>query len=686
MSDLTAIFEPRGVVIVGASSNPEKLGHAMAGSLESFRGGVQLVNTRPSPGMHLSVAEAVSASGTGVDLAILCVPAAFTAAAVRESASAGVRAALVCAGGFAEAGGAGIGYAAELDEVVGETGIRLLGPNTSGFFVPRDSLFASFVPGVRDLGPGSVAVVAASGGVNHVLSFQLSASGAGVSLGVGIGAGQDVTAPDILRYLIRHDQTRAVIIHVETVPDGRDLIAAVEELSAVKPVIALVVGRSDVSEFARSHTGALATSWRATRAVLRQAGAVLVADEEGAVAAATALASRRGRPAVRPGVGLITGQAGPGLIIADTLAGAGVELPRLGDSTRAMLATLLPPITFQDNPVDTGRPGETFPQIVNAVADDPAIDVLAVYAITEPVVDLPAAVAAAGLDPATPVLLGVDGPSADLLVARSSADRAGLAILRGPTRLSQGIAAIVEDMRGQAERQADRSGTVPEAPSVDAEGAWDEVRGKALLNSFGIATPPRRHCHDRAAAQQALAELGGPVVVKLVSAEILHKTDVGGVVLGVGSPEAMDDALDALDRAGAESYLVERMVPSGIDLVVGARLDPVFGALVVVGLGGIAAEVLGDVAIRSAPLTVPVAARMVDDLMARELLDGYRGGPTVDRTELGRIVSELGSLVASGVIAEIEINPLRGTAEGLIALDAVVIAGGADQHEKGDTA
>jgi acyl-CoA synthetase (NDP forming) len=170
--DLSALFEPRGVVIVGASVSPGKLGHAMVESLSSYQGGVSLVNARPTPGMFGSISEAAGSSAA-TDLAVMCVPASATASAVRESADAGVRAVLVCAGGFAEAGGAGTGYANELADVVADTGIRLLGPNTSGFFVPHASLFASFVPGVREFTPGSVAVVAASGGINHVLSFGL---------------------------------------------------------------------------------------------------------------------------------------------------------------------------------------------------------------------------------------------------------------------------------------------------------------------------------------------------------------------------------------------------------------------------------------------------------------------------------------------------------------------------------
>ncbi|RWZ59700.1 CoA-binding protein [Labedella populi] len=671
--DLAPLLEPRGVVVVGASGNPEKLGYAMASSLETFPGEVRLVNSRPTAGMHSSIGEA-AAAGAVPDLAVMCVPAMHTASAVRESAEAGVGAALVCAGGFAEAGGVGVDYARDLDTVVAETGIRLLGPNTSGFFVPHASLFASFVPGVRRLGPGSVAVVAASGGVNHVLSFRLESDGAGVSLGVGIGAGQDVSAPDVLHYLVGHETTRAVILHVETVPDGPALVEAVATLAAVKPVIALVVGRNDVSEFARSHTGALATSWRTTRAALRQAGAVLVGDEVQAVAAATALSARRARVSARPGVALITAQAGPGLIIADALSDAN-HLPELGADTKAVLAGLLPPLTFQANPVDTGRPGETFPSVVRTVAADPVTDVLGVYAITEPVVDIVADVLAAGVADDVPVVMGVDGPASDVSSLRRSGRDTGIPVLSGPTQLAQGLAALADDAKSRA---ASREASSP-APVVPlwvasvAEGEWDEARGKDLLDALGIATPPRYRCADREAARRAWSTLDPPLAVKLLDASVLHKTEIGGVVLGVRTAEDLERALDDLETAGASEFLVESMAAPGIDLVVGARNDTVFGPIVAMGVGGIATEVLGDVAIRTAPLTRTAAVAMVEDLVARELLLGHRGSAPVDLEVLGGIVVGLGALVADGVVDEIEINPLRSTATGIVALDAIVL-------------
>ncbi|MDR6417554.1 acetate--CoA ligase family protein [Pseudarthrobacter sulfonivorans] len=671
MHSLTPLFEPRGIIVVGASSSAEKLGAVMAQSLSNYPSPVELVNSRGENGMHTSIAAAATAIPGGPDLAVLCVPAAATAQALRDSAANGAKAALVCAGGFAEAGGPGLELDRDVRAAVQETGIRLLGPNTSGFFVPRLNLRASFVPGVAELEPGSVAVVAASGGVNHVLAFHLQRAGVGVSLAVGIGAGTDITAPDVLDYLISDEQTKAVALHLETVADGPALVDAVARLSAVKPVVALIVGQNDVSEFAQSHTGALATSWRTTRAVLKQAGAVIVDDENQLVAAVTALASRRLAPAPNPGVGLITGQAGPGLLIADALHSAGVTLPRLAQASQDTIGALLPPMTFQANPVDTGRPGPGYDKIVAAVATDPAIDVVAVYGLTEPVADLPASVVASGAAASLPFLIGVDGPDSDVERARKSAELHGLPLITGPTSLAHGIAALVNDARGQFQR-AEAAAASFAWP--DVQGPWDEDRAKELLGALGIATPARRSCSSRAAAHQALAELGGPVAVKLLDAAVLHKTEIGGVHLGVDSPAALDRALDGLEAAGARDFLIEKMAPSGVDLVAGVRRDPVFGPIVVVGLGGTAAEVYADVSIRSAPLSIREAEGMPAELQARDLLYGFRSGPMLDTAELAAVLVRLGDALGSNdSIAEIEINPLRLTRDGLIALDAVVI-------------
>jgi acetyltransferase len=706
---LESLFAPRGIAVIGASASPGKLGAAMARSLASFPGPVLLVNDRrpdPAAGFHRSVADAVEATGAAVDLAVLCVPAAATAGALAEAAEAGVRAALVCAGGFAEAGGPGLRHQADVAAVVAATGLRLLGPNTSGFLAPGADLVASFVPGAGSIPAGRVSLVAGSGGVLHAVAFLLAGAGLGLHLGVGIGNGLDVTAADVLDHLASEAGLQTtlsggvghrdggsdapktvrgplgpVALHVEGVTDGRRLAESVERLSERVPVVALVVGRTDVGDLARSHTGALTPVWRTARAALRAAGAVLVDDERELVDALVALEKGRLPAGLQTGVALVTGQAGPAVLFTDRLQTAGVSVPRLGSAATTRLAELLPALTHRQNPVDTGRPGETFGDVLAAVGADPAVDLLAVYALLEPgAFDLTTAVgtAAAGLGPdGPPVVVATGGPADDVAAAHRSLATAGVAAYDGVAGAVAGVRALVDDARARAER-ANRGSAVrlvlPEPFALPV----GEDEGKRLLDWLGIATPARVACDDRSEARSALALLGAPVVVKMLQPVVLHKARVGGVRLGVRTDEDLDAALDALDTAGARRYLVEETAPPGLDLIVGARRDPVFGPIALLGLGGDLADALERVVVRPAPLSEADATAMLDELFPGDTpeppgLGGVRPAGLAPGSLVAAVTS-LGALLAAvPEIAEIEINPLRATADGrLLALDVVL--------------
>jgi acyl-CoA synthetase (NDP forming) len=676
---LRPLFAPRGIAVIGASRDEAKLGAVMARSLATFPGPVAGINPRdvnPAQRRFATVGEAAQALDATLDLAVLCVPAALSAGAVAAAAEGGARAALVCSGGYAEAGGPGIGYQADLLAVARDTGVVLLGPNTSGFMVPALGLTASFVPGAAVVPAGPVAVVAASGGVNHALAFMLADAGVGVSLAVGLGNAVDLTSADVLTHLVADSTTRAVALHVETVADGPALTAAVRALSARVPVVALVVGRNDVADFARSHTGALATSWRVTRAALRQAGAVIVDDERALVDAVTALSATRLPARRHPGVGVVTAQAGPGLLHVDGLRGRGVEVPPLSGPVRARLATLLPPLTYQANPVDTGRPGETFGEVLATVGSDPGVDLVSVYALSEPgSLDLPAALAAAE---GVRAVVATGGPPAEVARIRETLTLLGVPVLTSPLALTTAVTALVQDAQARSRAQARvariPSDALPESARALLErAALDEDQAKTVLNTLGIATPPRRACGSRAEAHRALTDLPGPVAVKLLDADVTHKSDVGGVHLGVRDGAEMDCALDALEATGVHRFLIESMAGPGVDLIVGAVRDPVFGPMVLVGLGGTMAEALADVATAPAPLLPDEAGDLLGELSAGALLDGFRGSPAVDRAVIGAVIAGLGDLLAQNEQLEsVEINPLRVTAEAVMALDAVI--------------
>ncbi|WP_406102513.1 acetate--CoA ligase family protein [Streptomyces canus] len=672
MSSLDALFAPQAIAVLGASATPGKLGAAMVDSLASFPGPVMKVNSgRPDPdrGFFATVGEAAEAHGITPDVVVSCIPAAVTAVALREAAAVGARAALVCAGGFAEAGADGALHQQALAEVVRDTGIRVLGPNTSGFLAPHRRLTASFVPGAPDLEPGPVAVVAASGGVNHALAFALAEAGGGLRLGVGLGNSLDVTQADVLRHLAEDDGVRAVALHVETAAEGRRLTEAVRRLTDRVPVVALVVGRSDIGDFARSHTGALATSWRVTRTALRQAGAVLVDDERDLVDAVTALSRVRLPANPCPGIGLVTAQAGPGLLLTDDLRSHGIQVPPLVERTVKELRELLPALTYLNNPVDTGRPSPALTQVVERVSEAPGIDVTAVYGLLEPTaVDLPAALAAART--ATPLVAVVGGPVEQARRSRRELGEAGIPCAATPASGSAMVRALVEDAAARTRLEA--VVTAADAPALPPPGPVDEHTAKGVLADLGIRTPVRLVCADAAAAHAALDELGGPVVVKILDAEILHKTEVGGVQVGVRTHEELDDALARMPASPA--LLVEQMAPAGPELIVGVRRDPVFGPVLALGAGGTAAEILGDVSLRLSPLSAHEAHAMLDELATRQMFLGARGATPVDRARLTHVLLAMASLADEDAVVECEINPLRVLPDGdVVALDAVLL-------------
>ena len=445
----------------------------------------------------------------------------------------------------------------QLAEISSATGIRLLGPNTSGFFRPT-GVTVSFVPTVEHIAAGPVAVVAASGGMNHALSFLLSESGVGVGLAVGLGNCVDVTNTDVLRFLRDDPTITAIALHIETVVDGEALLSAVRTVSADKPIVATVTGRSDVSAFSESHTGALATSWRTTCALLTEAGAVVVDSDQQLVDALRVLSRTRLRASPAPGIGLVTAQAGPGLAVLDHLLAHQVRIPTLAQHTQERLAQLLP-MTFQANPVDTGRPGPTFGDVLSVTAGDADVDALAVYALAEPdVIDLVETVRQSGVHEQVPVVLAIGGPGEAVDKTTAAAADIGLPVLPSPAALATGIQALVQDARARHLHGAPEAvGNAGSAVAIQLPA--DEDAAKDLLDSLGITTPNRRVCADRAAARRALTELPLPVAVKILDATVVHKTEIGGVHLDIRTASELDAALDALDAITAPAYLIESM-------------------------------------------------------------------------------------------------------------------------------
>lgn len=676
---LSRLFDPKSIAIVGASAASEKPGYQMVKAFEKFPGRIYPVNPRGGKILGFDVHRSLSDIPEPVDLIAMVVPPQASAEVLREAASCGAGAAFMVSGGFSETGGDGHKRQAEILKICRDGGIRLLGPNTSGFMRPGKKLFCTFLPAAADLKAGNTGIVAQSGGINITMAFLAHELGLGVSLSVGIGNGADVGVTDAIEYLAEDDGTDVIAVHLEGVANGRQLFETVRNTVPKKPIVVLPVGKADLGGFAESHTGNLMGMFELTCAGLRQAGAVVVDTTTELIDAAHALSNGRLAPASNPGVGILTGQAGAGLLMTDKLRSAGISVPPIGADTEARIAAMLPPLTYLKNPVDTGRPLESFGPVCAALSEDPAVDALLVYALHESdSVDFADAVGSAATRSGKPSIFGTQGRHKDVGPMKKALAKQRVALIASPDRAASAMKALVEDARSRDRMSATSSvaaGTA-EPPALPKD--LNEASAKDFIDRWGIPSPRRVECATRAEAQAARRKIRGDVVVKILDPKIAHKTEAGGVHVGIRNARQMDAALDRIDsiksRTRRKRYLVEEMAPPGLEVIVGARNDPSWGPVVLLGLGGITAEALGDVSLRLAPLRIDDAMAMIDDLQSSALFDGFRGAPICDKAALAEVIVAVGNIILSTPgIREIDLNPVRVYSQGVSALDALIV-------------
>jgi acyl-CoA synthetase (NDP forming) len=373
---------------------------------------------------------------------------------------------------------------------------------------------------------------------------------------------------------------------------------------------------------------------------------------------------------------LVTGQAGPGLLIVDGLKSAGVHVPELGAVSCAAIQAHLPPMTFIKNPIDTGRPGPGFPLVVVAAAQDPAIDAVLVYAISEPSVLDPARALTPAMASGKPIVFGTLGMRRDLDPALAALRELRIACVLSPERLVLAGVALAADARGRW-NHTQRTEAPPVLQRVPLSGLCDEDGAKTLLAEYGIRSPQRILCHGRDAAFDAFARIGGAVVVKIAADDVPHKTEVGGVHLNICSAATLAAALDKIEKIPTSDpgkFLMEEMAPEGVELIVGGVRDPSWGVVLMVGIGGITAEAMADSAVALAPVSDVDVETMLASLRGAKLLDGFRTFPVCNRASIAQALKAIGQLMLEHPeIAELEINPLRVNADGALALDALIV-------------
>jgi acetyltransferase len=683
---LGPFFAPRAVAVIGASADPSKVGGSVLANLRAggFPGGLVAVNARRPVVQGLPAVPSILDVADPIDLAVVAVPAPAVLSTLKQCVTKGVPAAVVISAGFREAGDEGRAREAELRAWLRDTPLRLVGPNCLGWIRPGRRLNLTFAPGMP--AAGSLGFFSHSGALGTAILDWSRDHRLGFSLLASLGNQADVDETDLLAALADDADTRVILGYLEGVAEGRAFFAALSAATTRKPCVLMKAGRSlEGARAVSSHTGALAGSDRAFDAAARQAGALRVTTLEEMFDVARALVAGRTPPGRR--VILVTNGGGLGILATDAARDAGLEVTALPASTRARLGAVLPSHAATANPVDLigDATPSRYGDALHALADEPAslVVMLAPQAATD-AAGVARAVLGATRDRPAPVL-GVFAGGARVRPGVTVLEDAGVPCYHFPERAVRALAHVVA-LAGR--RPAPVS---PPAPSVDparraaavatarAAGTLGLLEGAPLLGAYGIEVVPARAARTPAEAAEAARALGPPVAIKILSPDISHKTDVGGVVLDLATPEAVAAAAEGMlsriarerPRARLDGVLVQSMAGGdATELLLGMVRDPQFGPLVVVGFGGIFVEILGDTAMRLAPVEPAEARAMLAELRMAPALGGFRGRPAADLDTLADTVSRFSRLVSDvPELQELEINPLLAGPRGARALD-----------------
>jgi acetate---CoA ligase (ADP-forming) len=693
LRSLTALFRPESVAIIGASSDPSKLGSIPLIHMKTsgFKGPLYPINPRSTVVQDVPAFPNLAAVPGPVDFAIIAVPEAHALAAMRDCAAKEVRAVVMFTSGFAEVSETGERAQTEVKALAKSAGMRLLGPNCMGLINFSNGLVATFhmAFGPKLAPKGRIGLISQSGAFGG-LAYQVAQDRSlGYSLILTTGNEGDVDVADGIAYLADDDETGVIMLYLEGCRDGVKLAQALARARARrKPVMALKVGRTEAGIAAvASHTAALAGTDEIFDAMFRQFGVYRASTMEELFDIGYAAAQARELPD-NDRVGIVTVSGGVGVLMADAAAARGLEVTpapeRLQDKIRAMV-----PFAGARNPVD----------VTGQIVSDMGILERALEMVTGDgtYASVAAFVGSIGRSP-------INGPRfkeafprirrefPDTLLAvscyhtaefRAALDGAGCMLFDEPTHAVRAIAALTHFRRAFATAPSGAPSLPAAAPLPKAP--CDEVTALAALARAGIPVVPHRLVQSGDEAAAAAETLGLPAALKIVSPDVTHKTDIGGVALNLATPAAARDAFDAVTArvhraapaAAVKGCLVAPMVRGGVETILGVQWDPVFGPVVMLGLGGIFVEALKDVTFRLAPFDEDEARRMIGELRALPVLRGTRGHPRADLDALAQALAALSRFAAAQgpALKSLDINPfvVLPEGQGACALDAVLI-------------
>lgn len=704
---LTALLAPASVALVGATEREGALGRIVWQNLAAggLRGALHAVNPKHRQVFGASCHARLRDLPQPPELAVLVTPAATVPGLIAEAGAAGVRAAVVLSSGFGEAGAAGRALQAEALAAARKHGLRLLGPNCLGLMRTGTGLNATFSP-VPAL-PGKLALVSQSGAICTAILDWAHPAGVGFSSVVSLGGGADIDFGEVLDFLVADPDTDAILMYVEGIRDARRFVSALRAAARAKPVIALKVGRFDAgSRAASSHTGALVGSDAVFDAALRRCGTVRVKTYTQLFAAARILAG--GRLPAGERLAILTNGGGPGVMAADSAAENGVPLARLSKETIALLDRELPPQWSRGNPIDIigDAPPRRFAAATAAALGDPGVDALLVMyspvAMTSPQAAAEAVLEAArgSAKPLIAAWLGDINPNR----TRAYLESRGMPNFYTPENAVEAFSFVCAYHRNQAQllevpaALAGAENPATEAPAPDLAAArairdgaiaagrsmLTEHEAKALLRAFAIPVPPSPVAATRDAAVTAARSIGYPVALKIHSADITHKTEVGGVRLNLHNDGMVAAAFDGVLRdakairpeARLEGAIVQPMLryAHAREVLVGVATDAVFGPVISFGSGGVSVEAVRDTAVALPPLNAMLARELIARTRVARLLGAYRDVPAADMAALCAILLGVSRMVCTlPWLKEMDLNPVLAHPGGAAIADARVL-------------
>jgi len=694
---MRAILAPRSIAVIGASRTPHTMGNQVLSNLlrDGFTGPVYPVNPKARSVCSVRAFSSVAEIGDPIDLGIVVVPREQVLDVVDECGEVGVHGLVVISAGFREIGAEGAARERELLQKVRQYGMRMVGPNCMGVInthpdVMMNATFAPYMPPF-----GHVAFVSQSGALGVSVLDYAREYGIGVSQFVSVGNKPDVSGNDLLEAWEQDDAVKVILMYVENFGNPARFLEIASRLTLTKPIIALKAGRTKAgARAASSHTGAMAASDTAVDALLSQAGVLRAGTIEELFDMAMGFGVKQLPRSRRTAV--VTNAGGPGILAADALEGCGLELTPPSPASVQAIQRLLPPGVPVRNPLDliASATPDGYRRSIAALLRDPAIDCV-VPIFIPPLGTEADAVAAAIVDaakdtpdkPVLAVLMGRRG----LREWRKELRDAGIPSFIFPESAARAIAALnrYRDMTEQV-RPATRPLEVDQASArtiIDnarraGQARLNELQSLALLQAYGIPVTPARLAATRDEAVRAAREIGFPVVMKVVSPDISHKSDVGGVALDVMSQTGAANSFDAIVRdvgrrapsARVAGILVAKQLAGGRETIVGMTRDATFGPLVMFGLGGILAEALHDVVFRIAPLSAADARTMVSGIRGASILAGVRGMPPVNRLALQDVLRRVAQLAVDfPEIQEMDVNPVLAFEHTVVAADCRVV-------------